>query len=260
MKVFSDCCDAAAQPDIFSFRSLSSARERIVDAIRDEVEGGPTTHSQGTARVSGENEDRSVIRRIFAPPPLPSVVRPRASHRPKHVSPDDPRADVFEATCDEVIINACFPTILAHHSLKSTRFEGPFVECKSTNPEWILKALTWTSTVPIYRHPNTVNAKLGHWLPLCSNCLHALSLAQFQCFTGPAFAPVMRSPVSRPRRHPFRAVDQNLRHIVQRNLEHPRPAVLESWRFALYDWCVVDVFTFSPPNSSFTDSAAPTKS
>ena len=36
MKVFSDCCDAAAQADIFSFSSLSSARERIVDAICDE--------------------------------------------------------------------------------------------------------------------------------------------------------------------------------------------------------------------------------
>jgi hypothetical protein len=117
----------------------------------------------------GENEDGSVIRRIFAPPPLPSVVGPRAAHRPKHVSPDDPCADVVKATCDEVIINACFPAILAHHSVKSARFEGPFVECKSPNPEWILEALTWASTVPIYRHPKTVNAKLRHWLPLSSN-------------------------------------------------------------------------------------------
>src|SRR6266478_8425021 len=165
-KVFSDCCDPAAQPDIFSFSSLASACKCIMYPIREEAERSPTAHSQGTACVIGENENGSVIRRIFAPPPLPRVVRPRASHRPKHVSPDDPRADVVEATCDEVIINACFPTILAHHSVKSTRFEGPFVECKSTNPEWILEALKWDSTVPIYRHPKTVNAKLGHWLPL----------------------------------------------------------------------------------------------
>ncbi len=97
----------------------------------------------------GENENGSVIRRIFAPPPLPRVVRPRASHRPKHVSPDNPRADVVEATCDEVIINACFPTILAHHGVKGPRFESPFVQCKTANPERIFKALTWASAVPI---------------------------------------------------------------------------------------------------------------
>jgi len=57
----------------------------------------------------------------------------------------------------------------------------------------------------------------------------------------------MRSPVSRPRHHSFRAVDQDLRRIVQRTLEHQRPAVLESWRFALYDWCVVDVFHILSP-------------
>ena|SRR3989442_9821355 len=55
-----------------------------------------------------------------------------------------------------VIVNACFPTVLAHRGVKSARFEDPFVECKSADPEWILEALSWASTVPIYRHPKTV--------------------------------------------------------------------------------------------------------
>src|SRR6266481_2254237 len=73
MKVFSDCCDPAAQPDIFSFSSLASACKCIMYPIREEAERSPTAHSQGTACVIGENENGSVIRRIFA-------------HHPFHVS------------------------------------------------------------------------------------------------------------------------------------------------------------------------------
>jgi len=29
--------------------------------------------------------------------------------------------------------------------VKSTGFEGPFVQCRSTHPKWILKTLTWAS-------------------------------------------------------------------------------------------------------------------
>src|ERR1700730_18929002 len=69
-----------------------------------------------------EHEDRSVIWWIFTPPTLPSVVGPWAAHGSKHVSPNDPRADVVEATCDEVIINASCPAILAHQKeLKGRR-------------------------------------------------------------------------------------------------------------------------------------------
>jgi len=63
-KVFSDCVDPAAQPDIFSIGSLASACKRHMYPLRDEVERSSTTHSQGIARVVGENEDRSVIWRI----------------------------------------------------------------------------------------------------------------------------------------------------------------------------------------------------
>jgi hypothetical protein len=37
-------------------------------------------------------------------------------------------------------------------------------QCESTDPEFILKALTWASAVSVYGHPKTVNAKLGHLL------------------------------------------------------------------------------------------------
>jgi hypothetical protein len=96
----------------------------------------------------------------FAPPPLPRVVRPRASHWPKHVAPDDPRSNVVKATCHEVVINPRFPAILVDHGVKSARFEGSFVQCKSTDPKWILKALTWATAVSVYGHPKAVNASL----------------------------------------------------------------------------------------------------
>jgi hypothetical protein len=77
-----------------------------MDAVRNEVERSITLQGQGTARMMCKHEGRSVIRGIVAPPPLPSVVGPGAAYGSKHVSPDDPRADVVEATRDEVIVNA----------------------------------------------------------------------------------------------------------------------------------------------------------
>jgi hypothetical protein len=151
-KIFADCGDPAAQPDVFSARGLASEGDRIGDSIPDEVKRGPSTHRQGGARVMGQHEDWSVIWRIVAPPSLPSVIRPRASHRPEHVATDDPRSNVLEPSCHEVIINTGCPGILIHHGVdgvKGARFESPFVQCKSTDPKRIQKVLTSTSAVPV---------------------------------------------------------------------------------------------------------------
>lgn len=118
--------------------------------------------------MMGQHEDRSAKWRIVAPPPLPSVVRPRASHRPKHVVRPMIHAPMLSnPRATKSSFNAGFPAIFIHYGvngLKGARFEGPFAQCKSTDPEWILKALSWTSAVSVYGHRKTVNAKLGHLL------------------------------------------------------------------------------------------------
>jgi hypothetical protein len=112
-----------------------------------------------------QDEYLSVIRRILSPPTFPRVVWPRASHRAKHISPEDPRADIFETTGGEVIVNTRFSTVFARHGVEGARFEHPLVQRKAADPERIFKALTWASTISVNGYPETLNAKLRHYLP-----------------------------------------------------------------------------------------------
>jgi hypothetical protein len=93
---------------------------------------GCPRYANSHTRVGREYEDRRVIGRVVAPPSRPGLVGARAVYGAKHVSADDPRTDVVEATCDEVIINALRSTILAHHDLKSTSIKAH--SCSATPP------------------------------------------------------------------------------------------------------------------------------
>src|SRR5579863_10516581 len=166
-KVRSDGRNSAAQPNIFPSSGFTSTRKRILDAFGDEVKCRSALHRQRAARVVGEHEDLRVIRRFVSPPSFPRLVRPGASNRPEHISPDDPRADVDKPTGDEVIINAGFPTAFASHCLECASFEYPLVERKPAQPEWVLKALTWASPKSVDGHSESVNAQLSHFYVNC---------------------------------------------------------------------------------------------
>src|SRR5580704_15840765 len=105
------------------------------------MEGSSPVHSDRCPRMIREHEDRSMIRRVVAPPPLPGFVRPGPPDRSKHISTNDPCANVVKAACREFIVNASCPAILAKHLSKSTCREGPFVQRDAADAKWVGEVL-----------------------------------------------------------------------------------------------------------------------
>jgi uncharacterized membrane protein len=75
-----------AESDILAVGRLHRASQRGMDAIGHEVERRSALHGDGRTSMVRQHEDRYVIGRVVAPPPLPAVVGPGAPHRPEHVA------------------------------------------------------------------------------------------------------------------------------------------------------------------------------
>src|SRR5204862_6751048 len=70
---------------------LRGARERGVEAAADEIERRLARELDRLVLVVREDEDRSVVRRLVAPPAAP-VALPRTANRPEHVASHHVRA------------------------------------------------------------------------------------------------------------------------------------------------------------------------
>src|SRR5208337_2380770 len=101
LKVLSNGSNSATEPDVFAIGGFGCAGQSGVN-IPDEVEDGATGHGDGWAGIVGEYEDGSVVRRVVAPPPLPSVVGPGSANRPKHVPAQNPSSDIGESACGKI--------------------------------------------------------------------------------------------------------------------------------------------------------------
>src|SRR5581483_834796 len=82
---------AAGDVDSTITGGFRGARERGVEAVADEVERRPARELDRLAFVVREDEDRSVVRRLVAPPAAP-VTLPRTANRPEHVASHHVRA------------------------------------------------------------------------------------------------------------------------------------------------------------------------
>ena len=71
-----------------------------------------------------QDEDGGVIRRFLAPP-LPALVRPRASDRAEHVAPQDPGADSGKALLRNRVIDPRLSIALAERLPKYAGGEEP---------------------------------------------------------------------------------------------------------------------------------------
>src|SRR5882757_8137377 len=154
--------DAAAQPDIFSVRSLFGALQSSVDALDHKVESCTSMHHDGRASVMGKNKDGYVVSRTVAPPAFPTVVRPRPAHRTKHVAPENPGSDTLEAAHDHIIVEPCFAALIAMHLVMSMGGKLPAEYGKTTHADGISKILVRTGTVAVKRHREAMNTKSGH--------------------------------------------------------------------------------------------------
>src|ERR1035437_6056071 len=98
LKVLSKRRHSAAEPDVLAIGGFGCAGQGGVNPTVDKMKDGAAVHGDGRARMVGEDEDGSVIRRVVAPPPLPSVVGPRSANRPEHVSTENPGSDIGETS------------------------------------------------------------------------------------------------------------------------------------------------------------------
>jgi len=154
--------NASSNANVFSVCCGGSPLYGNMNTVGDEMERSPAHHRNGGSRVVGQHKYWNVVRRVFTPPPFPVLVRPGPSDRPKHVASDDPCSDIFEATSGKIIVNSCRSAVSSMHALKGASRKHPIVQRQAANAEWILKALTWPSTVPIDRNPKRVDSQLRH--------------------------------------------------------------------------------------------------
>src|ERR1022692_3601170 len=109
-----------------------------------------------------EHKDRGVERRIVAPPPLPDVIGPRSTNWSKHVSSQDPCADIGKTSCREVVIDARCATLAAVHPLERTGRENPIVQGDAADSNWISEVLVRACAVAIDGNGETMHAHPAH--------------------------------------------------------------------------------------------------
>src|SRR5262245_49812608 len=86
-QVLADRGDPAAQADVAPRRGFLRLLERSVDSFGDEMKHGAAFHRQRRPRMMRQHEDRRVVRRLLAPPTLPTLVGPRSADGSEHVAP-----------------------------------------------------------------------------------------------------------------------------------------------------------------------------
>src|SRR5437879_9458090 len=72
---------AATEADVAAARCSARLLQSGVNAFGGKAKLRTSRHPKGRPRVMRQHEDGRVIRRLFAPPALPAVVRPRAPLR-----------------------------------------------------------------------------------------------------------------------------------------------------------------------------------
>jgi hypothetical protein len=103
-----------------------------------------------------------VVRGIVAPPPLPGFVRPWTANWAEHVSPHDPRADVFKSTHRKLIINARAAALATEHLLEGAGPKRPFVQGGAAESKRICSILVRTGAVTVNGERKAADTELGH--------------------------------------------------------------------------------------------------
>jgi hypothetical protein len=162
LNVLPDGGHTAAKPDFLILGSFRGPLKCGVDAIRDEVEGGTPTHNDRFARVVGQHKDGCMVRRIVAPPPLPFIVWPFPSNRPKHVTAQDPRTDVAEPASREFVILAGGTAVPSMYLPKRSSSESPFVQCHAADSKRIVEVLVRAGAKAVDGYGEALNTEFCH--------------------------------------------------------------------------------------------------
>src|SRR5208337_4731055 len=105
-QILPDSGYAAAEADVAAARCSGRLFQGGVDAFGDKEKLRTSRHPKRRPRVMRQHEDGRVIRRLVAPPALPTVVRPRAPDRTEHVAPKNPGTDSGKALFRNCVIDS----------------------------------------------------------------------------------------------------------------------------------------------------------
>ena len=137
-------------------------RKRFLDAARHEPEFSAAFHRDRRARMVRQHEDRSVVRRLVAPPAFPAVIRPRPADGTEHVPPENPGTDAARTCAGEIIVDARLTAFQTVHVSPGSRLEKPLHEGETANTDRVLLILVRTRTEPVDGNSNAADAQFGH--------------------------------------------------------------------------------------------------
>src|ERR1043166_9156587 len=114
-QILADRRDPAAEAYILAPGRLVCAFERLVDPVRDKMKRSAAGHGERRTRIVGKYEYRDMVRRVVAPPSFPALVGPGAAHGSKHISSQDPRADVRKTARGKFVVGSRRAALAAEH-------------------------------------------------------------------------------------------------------------------------------------------------
>ena len=132
---------AAAEPHVASARCFDRLLQRGVNALGHEPKLRASRHPERRPRVMRQDEDWGVIGRLIAPPPLPTLVQPRAPDGTEHVAPENPGSDSVEALLRDPVVDARLSSGLPVHLPPEARWEEPLHELRAVDAERVLAVL-----------------------------------------------------------------------------------------------------------------------
>src|ERR1700736_2336952 len=106
---------AATDADVAAARCNGRLLQSGVNAFGDKAKLRTSRHPKRRPRVMRQHEDGRVIRRLVAPPALPTMVGPRAAHRTEHVAPKNPGTDSGKALLRNFVVDPRLSIVLAVH-------------------------------------------------------------------------------------------------------------------------------------------------
>src|SRR5208282_693637 len=112
-----------------------------------------------------QHEDGRVIRRVVAPPTLPAVVRPRASHRTEHVAPKNPSTDSCKTLLGHCVIDSRLPIVIAVHPAPHARMEKPVHQLRAVDAKRVLEILAWPGAEAVDGNREALNTEFRHDVP-----------------------------------------------------------------------------------------------
>jgi hypothetical protein len=149
-QVLADDVRPASDHHVALARRLFRVIERGVDPVRDEDERGAALHLQRIPRVTGQYEDRRVIRRIVAPPASPRrVLAPRARAAAEHVPAHDDGTDVRLRLLDGERAGVHLAALQALCRAPGREVEHPLMERHPALAERVLLALVRAGHVSV---------------------------------------------------------------------------------------------------------------